>query len=91
MIDKKSTLYYKFSKMKDYVRFINQADVALEAFEDDEILHWKRHFIKSEAFEVIENMCSEIEYYMSQYNEKNADEDDEVSTKANGNLNKLLV
>ena len=68
MIDKNSTLYYKFNKMKEFVRHINMAEVALEAFEDEEILSWKKHFIKSEAFDVIENMCSEIEYYMNQYN-----------------------
>ena len=68
MIDKNSTLYYKFSKMKEFVRYINMAEVALEAFDDEEILSWKKHFIKSEAFDVIENMCSEIEYYMNQYN-----------------------
>ena len=68
MIDKNSTLYYKFNKMKEFVKHINMAEVALEAFEDEEILSWKKHFIKSEAFAVIENMCSEIEYYMNQYN-----------------------
>ena len=71
MIDKNSTLYYKFNKMKEFVRYINMAEVALEAFEDEEILSWKKHFIKSEAFAVIENMCSEIEYYMNQYNTDN--------------------
>ena len=69
MIDKNSTLYvYKFNQMKEFVKHINMAEVALEAFEDEEILSWKKHFIKSEAFDVIENMCSEIEYYMNQYN-----------------------
>lgn len=69
MIDKNSTLYhYKFNNMKEFVRHINMAEVALEAFEDEEILSWKKHFIKSEAFSVIENMCNEIEYYMNQYN-----------------------
>ena len=71
MIDKNSTLYYKFNKMKEFVKYINMAEVALEAFEDEEILSWKKHFIKSEAFAVIENMCSEIEYYMNQYNTDN--------------------
>lgn len=69
MIDKNNTLYhYKFNNMKEFVRHINMAEVALEAFEDEEILSWKKHFIKSEAFSVIENMCNEIEYYMNQYN-----------------------
>lgn len=78
MIDKNSTLYYKFNKMKEFVRHINMAEVALEAFEDEEILSWKKHFIKSEAFSVIENMCSEIEYYMNQYN--NTDSTDNNTT-----------
>lgn len=82
MIDKNSTLYYKFSKMKEFVRYINMAEVALEAFEDEEILSWKKHFIKSEAFSVIENMCSEIEYYMNQYNNTdNTDNTNDVKQK----------
>lgn len=51
MIDKNSTLYYKFNKMKEFVRHINMAEVALEAFEDEEILSWKKHFIKSELYD----------------------------------------
>lgn len=82
MIDKNSTLYYKFSKMKEFVRYINMAEVALEAFDDEEILSWKKHFIKSEAFSVIENMCSEIEYYMNQYNNTdNTDNTNDVKQK----------
>ena len=95
MIDKNSTLYYKFNKMKEFVRYINMAEVALEAFEDEEILSWKKHFIKSEAFAVIENMCSEIEYYMNQYNTtdnntNNAD-NNTSDAKAKDPLNLLLV
>ncbi len=90
MIDKSSTLYYKFNKMKEFVKHINMAEVALEAFEDEEILSWKKHFIKSEAFAVIENMCSEIEYYMNQYNNTNiADNTNDAKTK--DHLNALLV
>lgn len=95
MIDKNSTLYYKFNKMKEFVRYINMAEVALEAFEDEEILSWKKHFIKSEAFAVIENMCSEIEYYMNQYNNtadnntNTADNTNDAKTK--DPLNLLLV
>ena len=95
MIDKNSTLYYKFNKMKEFVKHINMAEVALEAFEDEEILSWKKHFIKSEAFSVIENMCSEIEYYMNQYNNaadnntNNADNTNDAKTK--DLLNELLV
>lgn len=95
MIDKNSTLYYKFSKMKEFVKHINMAEVALEAFEDEEILSWKKHFIKSEAFDVIENMCSEIEYYMNQYNNttdnntNTADNTNDAKTK--DPLNLLLV
>ena len=95
MINKNSTLYYKFNKMKEFVKHINMAEVALEAFEDEEILSWKKHFIKSEAFAVIENMCSEIEYYMSQYNNT---ADNNTNTTDNNNdaktkdpLNLLLV
>ena len=98
MIDKNSTLYYKFNKMKEFVKHINMAEVALEAFEDEEILSWKKHFIKSEAFAVIENMCSEIEYYMNQYNNttcKNTTDnntmDNTNDTKAKDPLNLLLV
>ena len=94
MIDKNSTLYYKFNKMKDFVKHINMAEVALEAFEDEEILSWKKHFIKSEAFAVIENMCSEIEYYMNQYNntDNNTNTADNTSdAKAKDPLNLLLV
>ena len=98
MIDKNSTLYYKFNKMKEFVRHINMAEVALEAFEDEEILSWKKHFIKSEAFAVIENMCSEIEYYMNQYNNTtcksttdNNTMDNTNDTKAKDPLNILLV
>ena len=95
MIDKNSTLYYKFNKMKEFVKYINMAEVALEAFEDEEILSWKKHFIKSEAFAVIENMCSEIEYYMNQYNNtadnntNTADNTNDAKTK--DPLNELLV
>lgn len=74
MIDKNSTLYYKFSKMKEFVRCINMAEIALQAFEDEEILSWKKHFVKSEAFDIIENMCSEIDYYMSQYNNETSND-----------------
>ena len=89
MIDKNSTLYvYKFNKMKEFVKHINMAEVALEAFEDEEILSWKKHFIKSEAFSVIENMCSEIEYYMNQYNNTDNNTND---TKTKDPLNALLV
>lgn len=98
MIDKNSTLYYKFNKMKEFVKHINMAEVALEAFEDEEILSWKKHFIKSEAFSVIENMCSEIEYYMSQYNTDNNTKDNNTNNadntsdaKAKDPLNLLLV
>ena len=89
MIDKNSTLYYKFNKMKEFVRHINMAEVALEAFEDEEILSWKKHFIKSEAFDVIENMCSEIEYYMNQYN--NTTDNNTNDSKTKDPLNTLLV
>lgn len=82
MIDKNSTLYYKFNKMKEFVKHINMAEVALEAFEDEEILSWKKHFIKSEAFAVIENMCSEIEYYMNQYNNTDITDNNTNDTKA---------
>lgn len=88
MIDKNSTLYYKLNKMKEFVRHINMAEVALEAFDDEEILSWKKHFIKSEAFSVIENMCSEIEYYMNQYNNTDNNTND---TKTKDPLNTLLV
>ena len=94
MIDKNSTLYYKFNKMKEFVKHINMAEVALEAFEDEEILSWKKHFIKSEAFAVIENMCSEIEYYMNQYNTKDNKTntaDNTSDAKAKDPLNLLLV
>ena len=93
MIDKNSTLYYKFNKMKEFVKHINMAEVALEAFEDEEILSWKKHFIKSEAFSVIENMCSEIEYYMNQYNntKDNNNTDNTNDTKTKDPLNLLLV
>lgn len=95
MIDKNSTLYYKFNKMKEFVKHINMAEVALEAFEDEEILSWKKHFIKSEAFAVIENMCSEIEYYMNQYNNtkdnKTNTTDNANDAKAKDPLNLLLV
>lgn len=95
MIDKNSTLYYKFNKMKEFVKHINMAEVALEAFEDEEILSWKKHFIKSEAFAVIENMCSEIEYYMNQYNNtkdnKTNTADNTSDAKAKDPLNLLLV
>lgn len=95
MIDKNSTLYYKFNKMKEFVKHINMAEVALEAFEDEEILSWKKHFIKSEAFAVIENMCSEIEYYMNQYNNtkdnKTNTTDNTSDAKAKDPLNLLLV
>ena len=97
MIDKNSTLYYKFNKMKEFVKHINMAEVALEAFEDEEILSWKKHFIKSEAFDVIENMCSEIEYYMNQYNTTdnntadNNTADNTNDTKTKDPLNALLV
>ena len=94
MIDKNSTLYYKFNKMKEFVKHINMAEVALEAFEDEEILSWKKHFIKSEAFDVIENMCSEIEYYMNQYNttdNNNNTADNTNDTKTKDPLNTLLV
>lgn len=86
-----NTLYYKFSKMKEFVRHINMAEVALEAFEDEEILSWKKHFIKSEAFSVIENMCSEIEYYMNQYNTDNNTADNTNDTKGKDPLNTTLV
>ena len=95
MIDKNSTLYYKFNKMKEFVRHINMAEVALEAFDDDEILSWKKHFIKSEAFAVIENMCSEIEYYMNQYNNTNNNTDNNTDNntrhKSKDPLNITLV
>lgn len=91
MIDKNSTLYYKFSKMKEFVRHINMAEVALEAFDDEEILSWKKHFIKSEAFAVIENMCSEIEYYMNQYNTDNNTDNNTNDAKTKDPLNALLV
>ena len=93
MIDKNSNLYvYKFNKMKEFVKHINMAEVALEAFEDEEILSWKKHFIKSEAFDVIENMCSEIEYYMNQYNTTdNNTADNTNDTKTKDPLNALLV
>lgn len=91
MIDKNSTLYYKFSKMKEFVRHINMAEVALEAFEDEEILSWKKHFIKSEAFAVIENMCSEIEYYMNLYNTDNNNTDNNTNDKSKDPLNITLV
>ena len=89
MIDKNSTLYYKFNKMKEFVKHINMAEVALEAFEDEEILSWKKHFIKSEAFDVIENMCSEIEYYMNQYN--NTADNNTNDSKTKDPINTLLV
>ena len=85
MIDKNSTLYYKFNKMKEFVRHINMAEVALEAFDDDEILSWKKHFIKSEAFAVIENMCSEIEYYMNQYNNTDNNTDNNTYNNTDNN------
>ena len=93
MIDKNSTLYYKFNKMKEFVKHINMAEVALEAFEDEEILSWKKHFIKSEAFDVIENICSEIEYYMNQYNNNNTNTADNNTndSKTKDPLNTLLV
>ena len=94
MIDKNSTLYhYKFNKMKEFVKHINMAEVALEAFEDEEILSWKKHFIKSEAFDVIENICSEIEYYMNQYNNTtdNNTDNNTNDTKTKDPLNTLLV
>lgn len=91
MIDKNSTLYYKFNKMKEFVRHINMAEVALEAFDDDEILSWKKHFIKSEAFAVIENMCSEIEYYMNQYNNTDNNTDNNTNDKSKDPLNITLV
>ena len=91
MIDKNSTLYYKFNKMKEFVRHINIAEVALEAFDDEEILSWKKHFIKSEAFAVIENMCSEIEYYMNQYNTDNSTDNNTNYAKTKDPLNALLV
>ena len=95
MIDKNSTLYYKFNKMKEFVRHINMAEVALEAFDDDEILSWKKHFIKSEAFAVIENMCSEIEYYMNQYNNTDNNTDNNIDNntrhKSKDPLNITLV
>ena len=98
MIDKNSTLYYKFNKMKEFVKHINMAEVALEAFEDEEILSWKKHFIKSEAFSVIENMCGEIEYYMNQYNNTTCKNTTDNNTMDNTNdakpkdpLNLLLV
>ena len=95
MINKNSTLYYKFNKMKEFVKHINMAEVALEAFDDEEILSWKKHFIKSEAFAVIENMCSEIEYYMNQYNNTdntdNNTTDNTNDTKSKDPLNMLLV
>ena len=96
MIDKNSTLYYKFNKMKEFVKHINMAEVALEAFEDEEILSWKKHFIKSEAFAVIENMCSEIEYYMNQYSNNtniadNNTADNINDAKTKDLLNELLV
>lgn len=86
-----NTLYYKFNKMKEFVRHINMAEVALEAFEDEEILSWKKHFIKSEAFSVIENMCSEIEYYMNQYNNADNSTDNTNDTKGKDPLNTTLV
>ena len=86
MIDKNSTLYYKFNKMKEFVKHINMAEVSLEAFEDEEILSWKKHFIKSEAFSVIENMCNEIEYYMNQYNNT----DNNTDNNTNGAKTKIL-
>lgn len=91
MIDKNSTLYYKFNKMKEFVRHINIAEVALEAFEDEEILSWKKHFIKSEAFSVIENMCSEIEYYMNQYNNTDSTDNNTNDAKQKDTLNITLV
>ena len=92
MIDKNSTLYYKFNQMKEFVKHINMAEVALEAFEDEEILSWKKHFIKSEAFDVIENMCSEIEYYMNQYsNNTNTADNNTNDSKTKDPLNTLLV
>ena len=91
MIDKNSTLYYKFNKMKEFVRHINMAEVALEAFDDDEILSWKKHFIKSEAFAVIENMCGEIEYYMNQYNNTDNNTDNNTNDKSKDPLNITLV
>lgn len=91
MIDKNSTLYYKFNKMKEFVKHINMAEVALEAFEDEEILSWKKHFIKSEAFAVIENMCSEIEYYMNQYNNTDSTDNNANDAKTKDHLNVLLV
>ena len=91
MIDKNSTLYYKFNKMKEFVKHINMAEVALEAFDDEEILSWKKHFIKSEAFDVIENMCSEIEYYMNQYNNTNTADNNTNNSKTKDPLNEILV
>ena len=94
MIDKNSTLYYKLNKMKEFVRHINMAEVALEAFDDEEILSWKKHFIKSEAFAVIENMCSEIEYYMNQYNnttDNNTADNTNDANEQKDPLNLLLV
>lgn len=91
MIDKNSTLYYKFNKMKEFVKHINMAEIALQAFEDEEILSWKKHFIKSEAFDVIENMCSEIEYYMNQYNNTDSTDNNTNNAKTKDPLNTLLV
>lgn len=91
MIDKNSTLYYKFNKMKEFVKHINMAEVALEAFDDEEILSWKKHFIKSEAFAVIENMCSEIEYYMNQYNNTDSTDNNANDTKGKDPINITLV
>ena len=93
MIDKNNTLFtYKFSRMKEFVKHINMAEVALEAFEDEEILSWKKHFIKSEAFSVIENMCSEIEYYMNQYNNTDNNTDNNTNdAKQKDPLNITLV
>lgn len=93
MIDKNSTLYYKFSKMKEFVKHINMAEIALQAFEDEEILSWKKHFVKSDAFDIIENMCSEIDYYMSQYNNTadNNTADNTNDAKTKDPLNLLLV
>ena len=82
MIDKNSTLYYKFNKMKEFVKHINMAEVALEEFEDEEILSWKKHFIKSEEFDVIENMCRAVESYMNQHNNTyTLDNTDDVKEK----------
>ena len=94
MIDKNSTLYYyKFNRMKEFVKHINMAEVALEAFEDEEILSWKKHFIKSEAFSVIENMCNEIEYYMNQDNNTtdNNKDNNANDAKTKDPINILLV